>query len=78
MRDEDPAYGVFRDPEEYQYYKNMFFNLTDIMSEVGFSQEVSTNDVKLCLPESLVYNHYSEFLKRGAIWSELYAYFCLV
>ena len=43
MRDEDPAYGVFRDPEEYQYYKNMFFNLTEIMSEVGFSEEVSTS-----------------------------------
>ena len=42
MRDEDPAYGVFRDPEEYQYYKNMFFNLTEIMAEVGFSEEVRT------------------------------------
>ena len=77
MRDEDPAYGVFRDPEEYQYYKNMFFNLTDIMSEVGFSQEVSTNDVKFCLPESLVYNHFSEILKRRAIWPEFYEYFWL-
>ena len=40
MRDGDQTFGVFRDPEEFQYYKDMFFNLTDIMSEVGFSDEV--------------------------------------
>ncbi|KAL4227394.1 hypothetical protein ACF0H5_012837 [Mactra antiquata] len=39
MRDADPGLGVFRDPEEFHYYKNMFHNLTDIMLEVGFSDE---------------------------------------
>jgi len=40
MRDAEAGLGVFRDPEEFQYYKNMFHNLTDIMTEVGFSDEV--------------------------------------
>jgi hypothetical protein len=40
MRDADPRLGVFRDPEEFQFYKRMFHNLTDIMTEVGFSDEV--------------------------------------
>ncbi|XP_060554144.1 uncharacterized protein LOC132715175 isoform X2 [Ruditapes philippinarum] len=39
MRDADPRLGVFRDPEEFQFYKRMFHNLTDIMTEVGFSDE---------------------------------------
>lgn len=39
MRDADPRLGVFRDPDEFQFYKNMFHNLTEIMTEVGFSEE---------------------------------------
>ncbi|KAH3835621.1 hypothetical protein DPMN_108977, partial [Dreissena polymorpha] len=39
MRDADPALGVFRDPEEFQYYRDMFHNLTEIMTDVGFSDE---------------------------------------
>lgn len=42
MRDAEAGLGVFRDPEEFQYYKNMFHNLTDIMTEVGFSDEVTS------------------------------------
>lgn len=42
MRDAEPGFGVFRDPEEFQYYRHMFHNLTDIMTEVGFSDEVNT------------------------------------
>lgn len=39
MRDDESAFGVFRDPEEFQYYKSMFHNLTDIMTAVGFTDE---------------------------------------
>lgn len=42
MRDAEPGFGVFRDPEEFQYYKRMFHNLTDIMADVGFSEEEIT------------------------------------
>ncbi|XP_021346055.1 uncharacterized protein LOC110445656 [Mizuhopecten yessoensis] len=39
MRDGDPTCGVFRDSDEFQYYKNMFGELTVIMSNIGFSDE---------------------------------------
>ncbi|WAR00736.1 MYO3B-like protein, partial [Mya arenaria] len=39
MRDAEPGLGVFRDPEEFQYYRSMFHNLTAIMTDVGFSDE---------------------------------------
>ena len=40
MKDAEPTFGVYRDSEEYDYYRKMFHNLTDIMSDVGFSDEV--------------------------------------
>jgi len=40
MRDPEAGLGVFRDPDEFQYYRGMFHNLTAIMTEVGFSDEV--------------------------------------
>ncbi|KAL3866223.1 hypothetical protein ACJMK2_043545 [Sinanodonta woodiana] len=37
MRDADPDCGVFRDAEELAYYKAMYVDLIQIMSDVGFS-----------------------------------------
>lgn len=41
MRDEEAGIGVFRDPEEYQQYRAMFANLTQIMAQIGFCDEVT-------------------------------------
>lgn len=65
MRDAEAGLGVFRDPEEFQYYKNMFHNLTEIMTEVGFSDEVSIPKVYLLIN----YEYYN---------SEPYAELCTV
>lgn len=40
MRDDDQSSSVFKDNEEYEYYHQMFTNLTKIMAEIGFSEEV--------------------------------------
>ncbi|XP_052098286.1 uncharacterized protein LOC127733063 [Mytilus californianus] len=39
MRDDDQSSSVFKDNEEYEYYHQMFTNLTKIMAEIGFSEE---------------------------------------
>ncbi|KAL5004693.1 hypothetical protein ScPMuIL_018149 [Solemya velum] len=39
MRDDSLTRGVFRDPEDFQYYKNMFLELTSVMSQTSFSDE---------------------------------------
>lgn len=41
MRDEEIQNGVFRDAEEWEHYKTMFSSLTSVMSQTGFSEEVS-------------------------------------
>ena len=40
MRDDEMQCGVFSDSEEYQHYRKMFTELTNIMAQIGFSEEV--------------------------------------
>jgi hypothetical protein len=41
MRDDDQNSSVFKDSDEYEYYHQMFTNLTQIMADIGFSEEAS-------------------------------------
>lgn len=41
MRDDDQNSSVFKDSDEYEHYHQMFANLTQIMADIGFSEEVS-------------------------------------
>lgn len=43
MRDDDQSTSVFKDSDEYEFYHKMFSNLTKIMAEIGFSEEVNMN-----------------------------------
>lgn len=60
MRDDDQKSSVFKDSDEYEHYHQMFANLTQIMSDIGFSEEVNYYIIMVIkiLFMSLIYSLY--------------------